>query len=118
LSPSSDRGLADCFISPHESNQNLEPANVVDGLRKRPPRQRSERRAAHKVPTSEAVSSSNPSHSGRLLDARKTQVTESTARNFQNLMVRDQEVGGSNPLAPTNSFNNLQTTFAKTAHPD
>jgi hypothetical protein len=23
-------------------------------------------------------------------------------------LVRDQEVGGSNPLAPTNSFNNLQ----------
>jgi hypothetical protein len=25
-------------------------------------------------------------------------------------LIRDQEVGGSNPLAPTNSFNNLQAT--------
>ena len=32
-------------------------------------------------------------------------------------LVRDQEVGGSNPLAPTNPFNNLQAVDAKTAHP-
>ena len=32
-------------------------------------------------------------------------------------LVRDQEAGGSNPLAPTNSFNNLQAVGAKTAHP-
>src|ERR1041385_4897255 len=32
-------------------------------------------------------------------------------------LVRDQEVGGSNPLAPTNSFNNLQAVAWQTAHP-
>src|SRR5262249_47752438 len=32
-------------------------------------------------------------------------------------LVRDQEVGGSNPLAPTNSFNNLQGLDDQTAHP-
>jgi hypothetical protein len=32
-------------------------------------------------------------------------------------LVRDQEVGGSNPLAPTKSFNNLQAIGVKTAHP-
>ena len=32
-------------------------------------------------------------------------------------LVRDQEVGGSNPLAPTNPFNKLQAVEAKTAHP-
>src|SRR5579863_10148630 len=32
-------------------------------------------------------------------------------------LVRDQEVGGSNPLAPTNSFNNLQGLGDQTTHP-
>jgi len=32
-------------------------------------------------------------------------------------MVRDQEVGGSNPLAPTNPFNNLQAMNGRNAHP-
>src|SRR5579883_498236 len=32
-------------------------------------------------------------------------------------LVRDQEVGGSNPLAPTNSFNNLQGLDDQTTHP-
>src|ERR1700676_5238911 len=32
-------------------------------------------------------------------------------------LVRDQEAGGSNPLAPTNSFNNLQAVAWQTAHP-
>src|ERR1700681_1916878 len=32
-------------------------------------------------------------------------------------LVRDQEAGGSNPLAPTNSFNNLQVVAGQTAHP-
>jgi hypothetical protein len=32
-------------------------------------------------------------------------------------LVRDQEAGGSNPLAPTISFNNLPAAGAKTAHP-
>jgi hypothetical protein len=30
-------------------------------------------------------------------------------------IVRDQEAGGSNPLAPTNSFNNLQVVAEQTA---
>src|ERR1700728_4900466 len=32
-------------------------------------------------------------------------------------LVRDQEAGGSNPLAPTISFNNLQVVAGQTAHP-
>jgi hypothetical protein len=32
-------------------------------------------------------------------------------------LVRDQEAGGSNPLAPTNSFNNLQGLDGQTTHP-
>src|SRR5580698_2945070 len=32
-------------------------------------------------------------------------------------LVRDQEAGGSNPLAPTNPFNNLQVLAGQTAHP-
>ena len=32
-------------------------------------------------------------------------------------LIRDQEVGGSNPLAPTKSFNNLQAAATKTTHP-
>src|SRR5215467_6339534 len=32
-------------------------------------------------------------------------------------MVRDQEVGGSNPLAPTNSLNSLRTISGRNAHP-
>src|ERR1700722_4612564 len=32
-------------------------------------------------------------------------------------VVRDQEAGGSNPLAPTISFNNLQVVAGQTAHP-
>ena len=32
-------------------------------------------------------------------------------------LVRDQEVEGSNPSAPTNPFNNFQVAGAKTAHP-
>src|SRR5579863_6431823 len=32
-------------------------------------------------------------------------------------LVRDQEAGGSNPLAPTNSFKNLQVVAGQTAHP-
>ena len=32
-------------------------------------------------------------------------------------LVRDQEVGGSNPLAPTNSFNSLEAVDGQTAHP-
>ena len=32
-------------------------------------------------------------------------------------LVRDQEVGGSNPLAPTIFFNNLQVVIGRNAHP-
>jgi hypothetical protein len=33
------------------------------------------------------------------------------------ILVRDQEVGGSNPLAPTNAFNSLRASDSKTAQP-
>src|SRR5215472_2173606 len=39
-----------------------------------------------------------------------------TGRTLE-IPIRDQEVGGSNPLAPTNSFNNLEAADRQTAHP-
>jgi hypothetical protein len=72
---------------------------------------------------------SNPphadSHAFRSIFAILAQLT-TTPHNFKQLktkqyrfynLVRDQEAGGSNPLAPTNSFNNLQMLARQTAHP-